>query len=188
MRRSGRNAEKPPCSYKEEPMEPLGRASRRGCSIGPRNLSSLAYVLPEDRLYTQEKADYLQSKLEPKFPSFVKSMLHSHVVRGFWLGLPVDFCKAHLPKQDEYMNLVDEDGNVTTAKYLAEKRGLSAGWVGFALDHEIADGDACVFQLIKPTEFKIYIIRYNQPKDNEENSDESHSSSAKRVRRSLEDK
>ena len=31
------------------------------------------------------KAEELESQLDPEFPSFMKRMLHSHVVRGFWL-------------------------------------------------------------------------------------------------------
>lgn len=53
------------------------------------------------------------------------------------------------------ITLVDEDGQESLTKYLAEKTGLSGGWRGFAIDHRLVDGDALVFQLIKPTEFKV---------------------------------
>ncbi|CAM8943308.1 unnamed protein product [Rhodiola kirilowii] len=39
------------------------------------------------------------------------------------------------------------------------KTGLSGGWKGFAMAHELVDGDALVFQLIRSTAFKVYIIR-----------------------------
>lgn len=39
----------------------------------------------EARLEAARKAEELESQLDPEFPSFVKPMLHSHVVRGFWL-------------------------------------------------------------------------------------------------------
>lgn len=32
---------------------------------------------------------------------------------------------------------------------------LVGGWKGFAIDHQLVDGDALVFQLVKPTEFKV---------------------------------
>jgi hypothetical protein len=32
-----------------------------------------------------ERAKEVQGKLSAEHPSFVKQMLHSHVVRGFWL-------------------------------------------------------------------------------------------------------
>jgi hypothetical protein len=37
------------------------------------------------RLEAERKAEELEAQLDPEFPSFVKRMLHSHVVRGFWL-------------------------------------------------------------------------------------------------------
>jgi hypothetical protein len=37
------------------------------------------------RMEAATKAEELESQLDPEIPSFVKAMLHSHVVRGFWL-------------------------------------------------------------------------------------------------------
>lgn len=53
------------------------------------------------------------------------------------------------------MTLADEDGNEWQTKYLDRKKGLSGGWKGFAVDHDLVDGDALVFQLIKPTKFQV---------------------------------
>lgn len=53
------------------------------------------------------------------------------------------------------MTLVDEDGNEYKTIYLARKTGLSGGWKGFAVAHDLVDGDAVVFQLIKPTTMKV---------------------------------
>ena len=85
--------------------------------------------------------------------------LHSYFTK-FLQGLPVWFCSSHLPNHDEFITLLDEEGNESPTKYLAEKSGLSAGWRGFSIDHELVDGDALVFQLIRPTEFKV-IYRMN---------------------------
>lgn len=70
-------------------------------------------------------------------------------------GLPVQFCKKHLPDEDKMITLVDEKGEEFPTKYLAEKTGLSGGWRGFSVDHNLVDGDALVFQLVTPTEFKV---------------------------------
>ncbi|VAH27421.1 unnamed protein product [Triticum turgidum subsp. durum] len=64
---------------------------------------------------------------------------------GFWLGLPSGFCNKHLPKKDVTIVLEDEDGHNYDAKYLGAKQGLSGGWRGFALNHDI----------------KVYILRAN---------------------------
>ena len=43
------------------------------------------------RMEAERKAEELESQLDPEFPSFVKAMLHSHVVRGFWLVSDIPF-------------------------------------------------------------------------------------------------
>lgn len=51
--------------------------------------------------------------------------------------------------------LVDEEDEEFETKYLANKNGLSGGWRGFAIDHQLVDGDALVFHLTTPTTFKV---------------------------------
>lgn len=70
-------------------------------------------------------------------------------------GLPRAFCLEHLPKKDTPMTLIDERGEESPTLYLAEKNGLSAGWRGFAIDHELVDGDAVIFELVSRTTFKV---------------------------------
>ena len=59
--------------------------SNRTYSYNRRNLANRVYAADEDRQYAIERAEELQSGLEPDFPSFVKPMLQSHVTGGFWL-------------------------------------------------------------------------------------------------------
>ncbi|KAJ8766656.1 hypothetical protein K2173_001176 [Erythroxylum novogranatense] len=166
VRRSTRFADKAPVSYKEVPLEPLQRL-RRGYSYRRTYLLNRFYASDEVRTYAIDKAEQLQSSLDSSFPSFVKPMLQSHVTGGFWLGLPVQFCKTHLPHLDEYITLEDENGDAFETKYLAQKTGLSGGWRGFSIDHELVDGDALVFQLTSPTKFKVHIIRAYDKEDSE---------------------
>lgn len=70
-------------------------------------------------------------------------------------GLPCNFCRKNLPRRDETVTLVDEEGEEYPVVYLARKNGLSGGWKGFAVAHELVDGDAVVFQLIRTTELKV---------------------------------
>ncbi|KZV37446.1 hypothetical protein F511_24853 [Dorcoceras hygrometricum] len=154
VRRSSRVADMPARSYKEVPIEPMG-GRPRSYGYRRRDLSNRVYASDEDREYAIQRAEDLQSGLDHDIPSFVKPMLQSHVTGGFWLGLPVHFCKKHLPKRDEMVNLVDEDEVEFPTKYLALKTGLSGGWRSFAIDHELVDGDALVFQLTDPTTFKV---------------------------------
>ncbi|RCV23429.1 hypothetical protein SEVIR_5G005700v4 [Setaria viridis] len=109
-----------------------------------------------------DRAEEVQAKLPAEHPSFVKRMLQSHVVRGFWLGLPTYFCNKHLPKDDTGIVLEDENGQDHQTLYLGAKQGLSAGWRGFAIKHGIKVGDVVIFQLVRPTKFKVFIIRANE--------------------------
>lgn len=53
------------------------------------------------------------------------------------------------------MVLEDESGIQYTAKYFAEKTGLSAGWRQFSTAHNLVEGDVLVFQLIAPLKLKV---------------------------------
>ncbi|KAL0725891.1 hypothetical protein Bca4012_040490 [Brassica carinata] len=162
VRRSSR-AKNPPPSYREFGLEPLERPRR---SYQRRDLLNRVYASDDARVYAIHRAEALQSSLEPEFPSFIKPMLQSHVTGGFWLGLPRHFCHTHMPQEDEMITLVDENDDESLTKYLADKNGLSGGWRGFAIDHQLVDGDAVVFHLINPTTFKVYIIRVNDESNN----------------------
>ncbi|KAK7283304.1 hypothetical protein RIF29_12730 [Crotalaria pallida] len=161
VRRSSRVAKLPTPVYKEVVVDRV-TIPRRSYNRH-RDYSKRVYASDEAREEALEKAYKLESDLGSEYPIFVKTMLQSHVSGGFWLGLPVHFCKGNLPKGDEVINLIDEDGNEYPTIYLARKTGLSGGWKGFACAHELADGDALVFQLVKRTAFKVYIIRVNGP-------------------------
>ncbi|KAG4164807.1 hypothetical protein ERO13_A13G039500v2 [Gossypium hirsutum] len=168
VRRSSRVADKPKPDYKDVPLEPFERL-RRGYNRGHshRDLFNRVYASAEERAYAIERAEHLESTLDSEYPSFVKPMLQSHVTGGFWL-----FCKQNLPHHDVMVTLVDEEGEEFVTKYLADKTGLSGGWRGFSIDHNLVDGDALVFQLVAPTEFKVYIIRAYESDDNGGGEDE----------------
>ncbi|CAI9115751.1 OLC1v1016743C1 [Oldenlandia corymbosa var. corymbosa] len=160
VRRSGRLTNKPTPDYKEVTVFERVILPRR-ISYPKRNLSNRVYASDEARAWAIEEAEKLESTLEAGYPTFVKPMLQSHVTGGFWLGLPTHFCRKHLPKGDETVTLVDEQGEEWPTIYLGRKTGLSGGWKRFAVDHDLVDGDALVFQLTGRTEFKVYIIREN---------------------------
>ncbi|KAF5182283.1 B3 domain-containing protein, partial [Thalictrum thalictroides] len=112
-----------------------------------------------------KRAEEVRANLDPQYPILVKYMLPSHISSCFWLGLPLNFCKSYLPKKDEMITLISENGDEYPVKYLAEKSGLSGRWRGFSILHKLVEGDVLVFHLIKPTSFKVYIIRENELAD-----------------------
>ncbi|XP_074378556.1 B3 domain-containing protein Os01g0234100-like [Apium graveolens] len=108
---------------------------------------------------SMDRALEIQASLTSKFPSFVKIMLPSHVTGGFWLGLPKNFTTRHLPKHDDTVVLVDDDDLEHDTKYLANKNGLSGGWRGFSIAHNLHENDVLIFQLIQLCKFKVYIVK-----------------------------
>eukprot|EP00250_Pteridium_aquilinum_P012772 c20932_g1_i1 orf=114-887(+) len=164
-RRSSRIAQKPAPVYREmdEDFLRLRKSSTRGSSVRRRWCTFISDQARDD-------AADAASCIETNHPSFVKRMLPSHVSSCFWLGLPLSFCKAHLPKSDQYMKLVNEEGEEWESLYLARKTGLSAGWKRFAEDNELRDGDAVLFELVQYNQFNVRIVRvtgYNEAQDQE---------------------
>ncbi|KFK27358.1 hypothetical protein AALP_AA8G372500 [Arabis alpina] len=138
------------------------RKSRRNSSWASyiaRPLEECKFASYEEKVGALKAAEEFQSSLESPHPSFVKSMVRSHVYSCFWLGLPSRFCVDHLPKGTEEMILEDEKGEEYEAVYIGTRTGLSGGWKRFALDHKLDDGDAVLFVLVEPLRFKIYVFR-----------------------------
>ncbi|KAL5699957.1 hypothetical protein ACHQM5_025469 [Ranunculus cassubicifolius] len=164
VRRSTRVRSSVP-SYSEEfnielPLRPRKRPkSGSWTSYLARPAEEVVFASHKERDYAKQCAETFQSSLQPEYPSFIKSMLRSHVYSCFWLGLPNVFCQNYLPKKDVTMVLEDMEGTEYDSIYKAEKTGLSGGWRGFALDHKLDDGDALVFQLVQPERFKIYVFK-----------------------------
>ncbi|XP_057504613.1 B3 domain-containing protein Os06g0194400-like isoform X2 [Actinidia eriantha] len=143
--------------------------TRRNLSgVYKRDLSNRVYASDEARAMAITRAEELESVLGADYPTFVRPMLPSHVTGGFWLGLPSHFCNNNLPRNDGTLTLVDEEGEEYPTVYLARKVGLSGGWRGFSIEHGLVDGDALVFQLIQPTKFKVYIVRANSCKEDDD--------------------
>ncbi|XP_016462177.2 B3 domain-containing protein Os01g0234100 [Nicotiana tabacum] len=111
------------------------------------------------------RAEEFLSNIGNEYPSFMKLLVRSHVGSCFWMGLPVPFCKNHLPRKDTPVILESETGEEFEIKYIAEKTGLSAGWRKYCTAHKLVEGDVLVFQLVAPTRFKVYVIRANDLKE-----------------------
>ncbi|KAG5625274.1 hypothetical protein H5410_010492 [Solanum commersonii] len=112
---------------------------------------------------SQLRAEIFQTTLPSEFSNFVKRILLSHVIGGFCLSFPKRFCVSHLPNHDDNVILVDEDEDEDefSTKYLIDKNGLSGGWRGFSIAHNLVENNVLVFQLIETCKFKVYILREN---------------------------
>ncbi|KAI5083305.1 hypothetical protein GOP47_0003048 [Adiantum capillus-veneris] len=161
LRRSTRNSggEQPDYVEVEIDIRRRARFDNTGATRHYSRLYERKYASEEARMSATEKAEALKKMLPQTHASFVKPMLQSHVTGGFWLGLPVAFCRDYLPKKDERIVLEDDKNEEWETIYLSNKTGLSGGWRGFSLDHGLVDGDALVFELVEPKRFKVHIIR-----------------------------
>ncbi|RHN58435.1 putative transcription factor B3-Domain family [Medicago truncatula] len=128
-----------------------------------RPLNEIKKATDQERKRALDAAEALQINLQSSNPSLIKSMVWSHVYRGFWLGLPRRFCEEHLQKVDYKMVLEDEKGSEHDAVYLRKKTALSGGWRTFALKHKLDDGDAVVFELVEAARFKVLYVANFHP-------------------------
>ncbi|XP_020533337.1 B3 domain-containing protein Os01g0234100 isoform X2 [Jatropha curcas] len=117
------------------------------------------YDNSESKSSAMERAEEIQASLEASFPSFAKALVRSNVTVGFWMHLPMRFCKLHLPKNDTTVFLETEDGEEHIVNYIAERTALSGGWKAFCSTNMLHEGDVLIFHLLKPLRFKVYIVR-----------------------------
>ncbi|PWA59296.1 B3 domain-containing protein [Artemisia annua] len=158
VRRSSRVASLPAPVYKEiAKLFTLYVRSGRKYSYSRKDLGNCVYASDEARDWATTKAEELEANLEGGYPSFVKPMLQSHVTGGFWVFQTTSVEKK-LPTNDATVTLIDEEGDEVPTVYLARKAGLSGGWRGFSISHELVDSDALVFQLIERTVFKVISV------------------------------
>ncbi|KAK1605419.1 hypothetical protein QYE76_029092 [Lolium multiflorum] len=76
--------------------------------------------------------------------------------------MPASFCRDHLLNHEHTIVLEDEERKTYETNYIAYKMGLSGGWKGFVKQKHLKVDDAVVFQLVRQTTFKVYILRENE--------------------------
>ncbi|KAL9415125.1 hypothetical protein AB3S75_043408 [Citrus x aurantiifolia] len=108
-----------------------------------------------------ERAEEVRANLAPSYPSFWKAMVKSNVSHGFWLHLPMRFCKFNMPKIDTVFIVENESGEEYKINYISQRTALSGGWKAFSDANQLYEGDVLVFHLVEPTRFKAYIVRAN---------------------------
>uniref|UniRef100_A0A6N2KBG6 TF-B3 domain-containing protein n=1 Tax=Salix viminalis TaxID=40686 RepID=A0A6N2KBG6_SALVM len=122
---------------------------------------SVFYDSTETKSPAMELAEVIRANLEAAYPSFAKTLVRSNVTVGFWMHLPMRFCKMHLPKNDTTVFLENESGEEYILNYIAERTALSGGWKAFCAANNLLEGDVLVFHLVKPSRFKVYIVKGN---------------------------
>ncbi|XP_024380244.2 uncharacterized protein [Physcomitrium patens] len=96
------------------------------------------------------RAAALKFESQTKRPSFMVVMMPSHVYRGFWLTVPQEFSRLHMPRKRTTITVQDEFGFQWPGQWVVNSLhgGLSDGWAAFSRDHYLEEGDACVFEVL----------------------------------------
>ncbi|CAL4931739.1 unnamed protein product [Urochloa decumbens] len=151
-RRSGRVANLPEQPYYREPLLNSVRIP------GPT-------AVERSHAIAKDKAKELEGELGANYPTFVKTMNQNSIIKPL-MRLPPHFCSEHLPDPGKgcvVITLVDEKDDEFDVPYF--RWGPNGcyyfinRWKWFAMDHNLADGDCIVFQLVEQRRFKVYIIR-----------------------------
>ncbi|KAK1358854.1 B3 domain-containing protein [Heracleum sosnowskyi] len=149
-------------NFKSKAKKQVNPADPGKASYGRRktNIDSL-YQDSDTKKSVMRRADEVLQSIPMEYPRFSKPMISSNVSSGFWLILPLEFCKRYMPNKDLAVVLVDDLGIQWGTSYLKKQHGFSAGWRGFAMNHGLLKGDILVFHKISPKVFKVNIVRVN---------------------------
>ncbi|KAL0360764.1 UNVERIFIED_CONTAM: B3 domain-containing protein REM16 [Sesamum radiatum] len=136
--------------------------SRRGIRRGKRG-SRGAYplqlksrrreVTEEEKQRAQQMAVAVSSE-----NSFIVVMRASHVYKGFFMSIPAEWARLHLPNKSHDIELRVKD-NVWTAKYHYKGYGggLTGGWKNFVLENFLEEFDVCLFDIVSGTEEAVVL-------------------------------
>ncbi|KAL0351944.1 UNVERIFIED_CONTAM: B3 domain-containing protein REM16 [Sesamum calycinum] len=90
--------------------------------------------------------------------SFIVVMRASHVYKGFFMSVPAEWARFHLPNKNHDIELRVND-NVWKAKYHYKGYGggLTSGWKNFAMENFLEEFDVCLFDPISRTDDNIIL-------------------------------
>ncbi|KAK4390617.1 B3 domain-containing protein REM16 [Sesamum angolense] len=135
------------------------RGSRGACTYPLQLKSRRREVTEEEKQRAQQMAVVVSSD-----NSFIVVMRASHVYKGFFMSIPAEWARLHLPKKSLDIELRVKD-NVWKAKYHYKGYGggLTGGWKNFVLENFLEEFDVCLFDIVSGTEdtiiFDVKIFR-----------------------------
>ncbi|CAM6097097.1 unnamed protein product [Calypogeia fissa] len=95
-------------------------------------------------------------------PAFVRAVLYSYGAGAYHGYIPLEFRRNHMPEEDEWFTLEDEDELEWSILFNPEFGDLRKGWKEFSLHHSLMAGDVCLFELVSPSRFKVHIFRFEE--------------------------
>ncbi|KAK6139028.1 hypothetical protein DH2020_027226 [Rehmannia glutinosa] len=151
-RRMSKTARTPPSRIqptRSTSKRPRGTNTKRGSSRGyPLQLKSRRRKVTEDET---KRAQQMAAEASSE-NSFVVVMRASHVYKGFFMSIPAEWAKVHLPKGSQDIELRVKDKRwVAKYHYKGYGGGLTNGWKKFVVDNFLEEFDVCVFDLTSGT-------------------------------------
>ncbi|TXG52324.1 hypothetical protein EZV62_021493 [Acer yangbiense] len=126
-------------------------------------LALLSQSKPCDVKLEHEEKKVAQS-FNSSFPYFVRIMKKFNISGSYTLNVPYQFSMAHLPNCKTEITLRNLKGaswtvnSVPTTK-VHTNHTFCGGWLAFVRSNEINAGDICIFELERPFELRVYILR-----------------------------
>ncbi|CAM0874987.1 unnamed protein product [Alopecurus aequalis] len=127
----------------------------------PEVISQRPPIREEQKNYALQNAKQFVSK----HPITMQIMKESYVYKTFFMIIPPEFVKDHLPRADKKFTLWDPQGKAWKVAYVyCSQRGagaFSGGWGGFSIGNHLEKFDVCVFELFSKDNMKVHIYRAN---------------------------
>ncbi|KAI9201674.1 hypothetical protein LWI28_027194 [Acer negundo] len=136
-------------------------------------LALLSQSKPCDVKLEHEEKKVAQS-FNSSFPYFVRIMKKFNISGSYTLNVPYQFSMAHLPNCKTEITLRNLKGaswtvnSVPTTK-VHTNHTFCGGWLAFVRSNEINAGDICIFELERPFELRVYILRVGKEDTHSQN-------------------
>ncbi|KAM0880655.1 hypothetical protein ACQ4PT_033424 [Festuca glaucescens] len=118
-------------------------------------------VTEEQKNYALQRAKQYKSK----YPITLQIMKETYVYKTYFMIIPCEFVRDHLPHSDKKLTLWDQLGKTWEVTYVyCSQRcagAFSGGWGTFSLGNHLEEFDVCVFELFSEDNIKVHIYRAN---------------------------
>nr|BAX09089.1 AP2/B3-like transcriptional factor family protein [Cryptomeria japonica] len=158
-----------PCKEKKTKRKKVQKAQNSSCTARKRNVKKVqesqnALTLTKKEISSKSFLAEVMNLVITENPKFGKSMSDSSVRDGYRLSIPKDFGRQWLQNQHDVVLHSHELSESWVARLHSYTNyyGFASEWRDFALEHNLKEKDACVFELVdkKRRIFKVHVFRW----------------------------
>ncbi|XP_042495556.1 B3 domain-containing transcription factor VRN1-like [Macadamia integrifolia] len=114
----------------------------------------------------RERAHCAAESLKSKNPSFMVAMKPSYLRKG--MNVPLVFSRKHFTDGLHHITLRLPNGSTWPARFFLRsniKALLSGGWIAFARENVLLEGDCCVFEVLKKKNIEMNVSIFRVVED-----------------------